>query len=113
MDDYEVRYKRNKSIYKDRSAPQLTIMGNNKQYPDVKFVPESEKPLGSLAAGKLSQNESIKTMIQNRRARVDRFQRQDLKTYFSAEDRTRAFAAGTEKGKPQEEETGQGDLEQI
>ena len=39
MAEFEVRYKRNRSLFASGSAPQLTIMGTNKYNPDVKYVP--------------------------------------------------------------------------
>ena len=37
MDEYEVRYHRNRSLFKSGSVPQLTVMGSHKQHTDVKL----------------------------------------------------------------------------
>ena len=37
MDKYEARYKRNRSIFKEGDAPQLTVMGSHKMHPEVKY----------------------------------------------------------------------------
>lgn len=50
MAEFEVRYKRNRSLFANGSAPQLTIMGTNKYNPDVKYVPpkDQEEVVGIL-----------------------------------------------------------------
>lgn len=95
MDEYEVRYHRNRSLFKSGSAPQLTVMGSHKQHPEVKHEVVGEgsgRVVGLLGQNKLSQNHFVKQLMQDRRARVAKHNAQDIKTFFTAEERARIFA---------------------
>ena len=73
-------------------------MGEFKQHGDIKYESnESEKVYGILGSNKLSQNNSIKNLIKERRARLDKFNSQDMKTFLTAEEKQRAF--GGKKGR--------------
>jgi hypothetical protein len=94
MDEYEVRYHRNRSLFKSGSAPQLTVMGSHKQHPELKHEVVGEgsgRVVGLLGQNKLSQNHFVKSLMQDRRARVAKHNAQDIKTFFTAEERARIF----------------------
>jgi len=58
MDRYETKYKRNKSIFKNGSAPQLTILGDHRHHPDLK-VEMGRKVDGLVDKVKISSNYSV------------------------------------------------------
>ena len=91
MHDYEVKYKRNRSLFQNGSAPQLTIMGNNKQYPEVSAPDQVENVTGILGQNRLSQNDSIRQLIRDRQARAHKHESGDQKTFFTAEERAKIF----------------------
>jgi len=95
MDEFEVRYHRNRSLFKSGSAPQLTVMGSHKQHPEVRhevIAPGSERVTGLLGQNKLSQNHFVQQLVHDRRARVAKHNAQDMKTFFTAEEKARIFA---------------------
>ena len=100
MDEYEVRYHRNRSLFKSGSAPQLTVMGSHKQHPEVKFEvvgEDSGKVTGLLGQNKLSSNHFVKQLMNDRKARLQKHNAQDIKTYFTAEERAKIFGGNKKK----------------
>lgn len=62
MNDYEVRYHRNRSIFQDRSAPQLTILGGNKQFSNILVDPAAgtkDQVTGLLGSKKMSREYNV------------------------------------------------------
>ena len=76
-------------------------MGTNKYNPDVKYVqpPTQEKVLGIIGQNKLSQGGAVKELLAQRRARQSKFHEQDIKTFFTPEERARAFGGRIEPPK--------------
>lgn len=95
MQEWEVRFQRNKGIFhKSRGSAQPTILGDNKQFPEIKkeiIAQPGYEMEGILSKNKLCQNKYVKELINNRRARVNRHNQHDVKSFLTAEDRARIF----------------------
>ena len=90
MNKYEARYHQNRSIFGNKSAPSLTLLGNNKSHKElvaeITKDPDSQVN-GVLTQNKLSKNFAVQEMMRNRRARIEKFTMRDEKTYFTGGER--------------------------
>lgn len=65
-------------------------MGSNKQHLEIKTTWDKggeNEVTGILGGGRLSQNSTVAKLIRDRKARVEKFDSADIKTFFTMEER--------------------------